>query len=140
MDHNYQQLMMKLEANSRKQTAFAAIQCVFSIIAAVCCIALLIFGLSVLPKMQAAAQQAEVVLDNLEAVTSELAAVDLTGMVGQMSELVGNVDGLVDVSQQGVEDTLQKIENIDLDALNKAIKDLSDVIEPIANFFNSWRK
>ena len=140
MDHNYQQLMMKLEANSRKQTTFAAIQCVFSIIAAVCCVALLVAGLTILPKMQEAAQQAEVVLDNLEAVTSELAAVDLTGMVEQMSQLVGNVDGLVDVSQQGVKDTLQKIDSIDLDALNKAIKDLSDVIEPIANFFNTWRK
>ena len=79
------------------------------------------------------------VLENLESVTTELVSADLTGMVAHMDDLVSNVDGLVDVSQDGIENTLKKIEAIDLDTLNKAIQDLSDVLEPIANFFNGFR-
>ena len=139
MDQNTQLLMQRLEANSRKQTALATIQCVFSVIAALCCIALLVTGLTIFPRVKDAAQQAEVVLENLESVTTELASADLTGMVAHMDDLVSNVDGLVDVSQDGIENTLKKIEAIDLDTLNKAIQDLSDVLEPIANFFNGFR-
>lgn len=133
MDQNFQELITRMEANSRKQVAYARVQCIFSVVAAVCCIALLIVGIAVLPKLQTVAQQADVVLSNLESVTSELAEVDLTGMVDQIS-------GLVSTSQQGVESTMQKINQIDFEALNKAIKDLSAVIEPIADFFNMFGK
>ncbi len=140
MDQNFQELITRMEANSRKQVAYARVQCIFSVVAAVCCIALLIIGVTVLPKLQTVAQQTDIVLSNLNSVTSELAEVDLTGMIDQISSLVTNVDGLVSTSQEGVETTLQKINQIDFEALNKAIKDLSDVIEPIADFFNMFQK
>jgi len=140
MDQNYQELITRMETNSRKQVAYARVQCIFSVVAAVCCIALLVIGVTVLPKLQTVAQQTDIVLSNLNSVTSELAEVDLTGMIDQISSLVTNVDGLVSTSQEGVETTLQKINQIDFEALNKAIKDLSDVIEPIADFFNMFQK
>ena len=138
MDQNFQELIIRMESNSRKQLTYARLQCVFSVVAAICCIALLVVGVMVLPKVQNVAQQAEVVLSNLESVTSELAEVDFTGMIGHIDDLVTNVDGLVSSSQQGVENALLKINQIDFDRLNKAIKDLSDVIEPIADFFNGF--
>ena len=140
MDQNFQQLIVRMEANSRKQVAYARMQCVFSVVAALCCVALLITFIAVVPRLQTAAQQAEVVLSNLEKVTSELSEVELTGMVEHMDQLVSNVDGLVTTSQEGVESTMEKISAIDFETLNKAIEDLADVIEPIANFFNAFKK
>ena len=37
---------------------------------------------------------------------------------------------------EGMDDALEKINEMDMDTLNNAIKDLSDVVEPMADFFN----
>ena len=132
-------LLEQMEKANRKQVAYARLQFVFSVIAAICCILLLLAGVKVLPQLQEAALQAETVLTNLETVTTELAQADLIGMVENVDALVTNVDGLVGTSQVGVEQTMAKINAIDFDALNDAIKDLSDVIEPIAKFFNTFK-
>ena len=60
-------------------------------------------------------------------------------MVENIDALVSNVDDLVNTSQTGVEQAIQKINAVNFDTLNEAIKDLSDVIEPIAKFFNSFK-
>ena len=83
--------------------------------------------------------QAEAVLTNLETVTTELANVDLNSMVQNVDALVTDVDGLVGTSQVGVEQAMEKLNAIDFDALNEAIKDLCDVIDPIARFFNKYK-
>ena len=141
MDNNQKlmDLLEQMEKENRKQVAYARLQFVFSVIAAICCILLLLAGVKVLPQLQEAALQAETVLTNLETVTTELAQADLIGMVQNVDALVTNVDGLVGTSQEGVEQTMAKINAIDFDALNDAIKDLSDVIEPIAKFFNTFK-
>lgn len=141
MDNNQKlmDLLEQMEKANRKQVAYARLQFVFSVIAAICCILLLLAGVKILPQLQEAALQAETVLTNLETVTTELAQADLIGMVENVDALVTNVDGLVGTSQEGVEQTMAKINAIDFDALNDAIKDLSDVIEPIAKFFNTFK-
>ena len=132
-------LLEQMEKTNRKQVAYARLQFIFSVIAAICCILLLLAGVKVLPQLQEAVLQAETVLTNLETVTTDLAQADLIGMVENVDALVTNVDGLVGTSQVGVEQTMAKINAIDFDALNDAIKDLSDVIEPIAKFFNTFK-
>lgn len=141
MDNNQKlmDLLEQMEKANRKQVAYARLQFVFSVIAAICCILLLLAGVKILPQLQEAALQAETVLTNLETVTTELAQADLIGMVENVDALVTNVDGLVGTSQEGVEQTMAKINAIDFDALNDAIQDLSDVIEPIAKFFNTFK-
>ena len=47
-------------------------------------------------------------------------------------------DGMI-TSADGLVETLEKINAIDFDALNKAIQDLSAVIEPLAKFFSAFR-
>ena len=42
-------------------------------------------------------------------------------------------------SQKNIGDAMKKINDIDIDGLNAAIKNLSDVVEPFANFFNRFR-
>ena len=138
-DQKLLKLIEDMEKANRKQVTYARLQFIFSIVAAVCCMALLLSGMKVLPRLQETAAQAEVVLSNLETVTSELADSNLSSMVENVDALVENVDGLVSTSQSGVEQTIEKINAIDFEALNAAIKDLSDVIEPIAKFINTFK-
>ena len=92
--------------------------------------------LSLVETTETLASRANTVLADLETVTSDLAEADL-------EEMVGNVNGLVDqsregvaVAKKGVELAVDKINAIDIDTLNQAIKDFSDVVEPLAKFFN----
>ena len=132
-------LLERMEKANRKQVAYARLQFIFTLIAAACCAVLLFSGMKILPQLQEAAVQAETVLSNLESVTTELAQADLSGMVENVDVLVTNVDGLVGTSQTAVEQTMTKINSVDFEALNDAIEDLSAVIEPIANFFNTFK-
>lgn len=122
-----QQIMSKLEENSRKQLKFARIQCLFSVICAVCCVFLLVTVLRFLPQVEGMMIHAEAILTDLEVISGELAKLDLT-------QMVENINSLVKTSQTGVEEALGKINEIDFDALNQAVKDLSDVVKPMADF------
>ena len=141
METNYQlqELLIGLEKSNRRQVRYARLQCLFAILAAVCCAAMLMVVLSVVPQIrqiagqiQALGTQAETVLTNLEAVTSELAAVDLGSMVS-------SVDALVADSQEGVKQALDKINQLDIESLNQAIADLSAVVKPLADFFGKFK-
>ena len=133
-----QEWMERMEKSNRQQVRWARLQCLFALIAAGCCAAVLLIVLSVVPQMQqmtsqvqSLGSQAEVVLTNLESVTSELAAVDLESMVS-------NVDALVTSSQDGVKEALDKINALDIESLNQGIADLSAVVKPLADFFGRF--
>ena len=132
MNPEMQVYLEKLEKSNRQQVRSARLQCFFSFLAAVCCLLLLLTVAKIVPDIKelsgeitGIALQAESVLTNLETVTQELAAADLEG-------LVTDVNGLVSTSQTGVEQALDKLNAMDMDALNKAIEDLSKVVEPLA--------
>lgn len=132
MNHEMQALMEKIEKSNRQQVNFARIQCIFSVVAAVCCLLLLLTVAKIVPdikelsnEISGIAVKADTVLTNLETVTQELAAADL-------ESLVTDVSGLVSTSQEGVENTLEKLESLDFDTLNKAIGDLAKIVEPLA--------
>ena len=93
-----------------------------------------------MPQITLIGQQAEITLadlqttlTNLEVITAELAEADL----GSMAD---NVDSLVTSSQAGVEQAMEKLNSIDFDTLNRAIRNLSDVVEPLAKFFNVFNR
>lgn len=129
MDNQTQleQILEKMERNSRKQLFYSRVQCVFSIVAALCCVVLLTKFLQFMPQLELLAAQMELVLTNLEAITGELEKLDMTAMVD-------NINALVTTSQSGVEDALEKINEIDIDTLNQAVKDLAAVVQPLADF------
>ena len=141
MEHNEKliQLLEDVKKSNRQQAVYAKLHFVFSLIAVICCVIALVCVLQIVPVVRDIALQAESVISNLETVTADLAKSDLINIVADMESLVSNVDGLVSASQAGVTQALEKINGIDFDALNGAIDDLSDVIEPIANFFNRYR-
>ena len=138
-EQKLQELLERIELSTRRQTRYARFQMILTVLISAAFIVLLLIGARILPQLQEAVRQAETVLSNLESVTNELANANLTGMVKNIDALVANVDGLVSVSQEGVTEAVGKINAINFDALNDAIKDLSEVIEPIAKFFKSFR-
>jgi len=130
------ELLTRLEASNQKQARYAQMQCIFSAVAAFCCIVLFIMVAQAMPQvkeviaqMQGMMAQMEGTLVNLEQITTDLAEVDLGSMVT-------NVDQLVSTGQSSISETMEKLNLIDFEALNQAIKNLSNVIEPLAKFFN----
>ena len=57
-------------------------------------------------------------------------------LLTNVDSLVTNVDTLVTTNQDGLVEAMNKINAIDFEALNKAIRDLSAIVEPLAKFFN----
>jgi len=127
------ELLERLDQSNRQQAKYAKWQCILSIAAAVCCVGLFVLVYALMPQVQALGGQMETVLTNLEIVTDQLAGMDLGSMVQ-------NVDSLVTTSQAGVEEALGKLNAIDFVTLNQAIKDLADVVEPLAKFFNVFSR
>ncbi|MBQ8598940.1 MAG: hypothetical protein IJ411_02340 [Oscillospiraceae bacterium] len=125
------ELLEQIQASLEKQNRFAKWQCILTAIVVVCCVGVIWMVNSVLPQLQALSVQAETTLTNLQGITEQLAQTDLQGMVH-------NVDQLVNSSQSAVEQTMTKMNSLDLDTLNKAIKDLAAVIEPMAKFFGMF--
>ena len=121
-----QSILERMEKYSRKQLLHARLQTVFSIVCALFCGILLLKLLQFIPQLESLVAQAEVLLRDLDAVTRELAKLDL-------SLMVENINDLVTTSQSGVEDALTKINDIDFSSLNQAVKDLSDVVKPLAD-------
>lgn len=122
-----QKILERLEKNSRKQLLHARLQTVFSVICVLFCGILLMNLLQFLPQLESLISQAEILLGDLELITKELSKLDL-------SQMVENINALVTTSQSGVEEALEKINDIDFDTLNQAVSDLSNVVKPLADF------
>ena len=127
------ELLRKSEKNSRMQTYSGYARTALVLVCAVCMVVLAMAVMKLMPQInailgqaQGAVNQVGTVLDYLEQTSYQLSQVDLQGMVS-------NVDGLVTTGQQSMEATMEKLNGIDFDALNKAIQDLSAVTQSLAN-------
>lgn len=72
--------------------------------------------------------EVQTVVANVDKSTQEIAATDINGMLD-------NVNSLVATSEKSVQDTVKKIDDVDIESLNKAINDLSTIIAPLAKLF-----
>ena len=127
------ELLRKIERSSRMQTYSGYVRTGLMLVCAVCMAALVVMVFRLMPQIneilaqaQHAFNQVGTVLDYLEQTSYQLSQVDMQGMVS-------NVDGLVTTGQQSLQATMEKLNSIDFDALNKAIKDLSAVTQSLAN-------
>ena len=142
----HEELLLKLEKNSRQQALLGKILCVLCAAVLICSLVMTVAVTGaasqlmavvtplqnvagqiedVAGQVQAMTGQAETIMDNMEIVTQTLADADLGTMVE-------NVNVLAAESQSVVSDAMEKLDTIDIDTLNKAIQDLSDVVEPLA--------
>ena len=127
------ELLRKIERSSRIQIYSGYVRTGLMLVCAVCMAALVVMVFRLMPQINEILAQAQhafnkvgTVLDYLEQTSYQLSQVDLQGMVS-------NVDGLVTTGQQSMETTMEKLNSIDFDALNKAIQDLSAVTQSLAN-------
>lgn len=65
------------------------------------------------------------VLGNLQEISSDLKEEDVR-------EMVQNINRLAETSQSSVEEATEKLNQVDFDSLNEAIRDLNNVISPLA--------
>ena len=94
--------------------------------------------LTLVPRAVKALGHAEELLSHGQETVANVDAMmkDLTGVTKDLDALVGDVDTLVVENTENLTETIQKINDLDFDSLNHSIQDLSDVLEPLAKFFN----
>lgn len=133
MDTNLEmvELLRQINDSTRKQQRYLKFQCILALITVVCFAAAVVMVGRFMPQLQSSTAQLQTILGNMETVSEELASLDLQGMVT-------GVETLVQTGQDSLEQTMGKLDTIDFDSLNKAIDDLSAVVEPMANFVNKF--
>lgn len=134
-----QAILAKMEQNNRQQLLFTKILCGLCAAAVICTLVLMIVVSgaakelvalaeplqALTAQVQGLAAQAQNVMTDLGMAAEELSKADFSGMVNQVDTLVKN-------SQSAVTEAVKKMDTIDIDALNKAIKDLAAIVEPLA--------
>lgn len=132
----FRELMARIESSNAGQEKYAKKQYRMSQItalASVVILAVVIYTCSVfIPKVNVTYENMQLIMEDMKVITSELAESDL-------DQMIADVDQLAVDSQKSINEAMQKINEIDIDGLNAAIKNLSDVVEPFAAFFNRFR-
>lgn len=129
-------MMERIEASNAGQEKYAKKQYHMSRItaaASVIVLGVVLYTASVLiPKINVTYQNMELIMEDLQIVTSELAEADI-------NKMIDDVDELAVKSQENIGSAMEKINAIDIEGLNQAIKNLSDAVGPFAEFFNKFR-
>ena len=96
------------------------------------CAAIIFAGLTLLPKINTLLDSAITSLENVNQISQEISKIDFEG-------LMDDVGGLVTTTEKDLAVTMEKLNSIDFEGLNKGIEDLSAVVEPLAKFFGAFR-
>lgn len=138
------QLLQKMAQDNEDQNKYLRKQLFFTrIFAVACCVlvaALLVVLLKLVPPVLNTMDQAvgamEQATDTLKQASGTLEVVDDT--LADIQTLFEE-DGLVGQSSTALTQATEKISQMDIEELNKAIADLGAVVEPLANFFEKFR-
>ena len=76
-----------------------------------------------------------VVVENTQIITEELKSADIEGTIHSFSDTLNSVNGLVEDSADSLTTSLKKLEELDIDTLNKAIQGLYKVVNPLSSLF-----
>lgn len=110
-------LLEKLEQSARVQQKYARRQSLMMTVAALACVGILVLIGLLFMQLQPMMQDLSLASQNLNAVSEQLAAVDF--------------EAAVDSLKQGAD----KLEQLDVETMNAAIQNLSEVIAPLARLF-----
>lgn len=132
------QLLTKMAADNEAQNKYLRKQLFFTRIFAIACCVLTIALLAVLLRtippllgtLDKAAESLEQASETLELVDDTL--VDIQSLFEE--------DGLVGQSSEALTQATNKISEMDIESLNAAIKDLGDVVAPLADFFDKFKR
>lgn len=139
MDETRDELLQRIAEQTKKQVFYARISAIYGgILTMAVVIALLILVPSLLKTIHQVNGVAAEAEETLAQAQDALAGVDeMTDAVTSMSE---NMDTFVTENAVSIEQVMKKLEAIDFEGLNGAIKDLGDVVEPMAKFFGKFKK
>jgi len=121
-------LLQKLEETAAVQKNCAKRQSLMMTIAALACVAIVVLLAVLFLQLQPVVEEMSLAAQNLSAVSEELAALDL-------ESTISGLDTTLATAQQSLSEGAAKLEQLDIDTLNKAITDLSEVIAPLARLF-----
>lgn len=126
------ELMETLKTSNDEQAKYARKQYYMSRVTAISSLIILALViatcLTIVPRVNSLFTNMEIVLADVRDITAELADANI-------DQMIADVDILVTSSQDSIENALKKINDIDITSLNKAIRDLSSIVRPIARVF-----
>ena len=148
MEENRELLLAirELTEENRKQQVLLEKQCRATRtlgILLVCLVAVVgIAMFTLLPKVTATLKgfdttlnELNVVVENTQIITEELKSADIVGTIHSFSDTLNSVNGLVEDSADSLTSSLKKLEELDIDTLNKAIQGLYKVVNPLSSLF-----
>jgi len=127
-----------LLANSQKQLFYARIRTlallIFVLLGIVC-------GVILIPPVLTTVNRAnDMILQTSETITLANEAIEsVTQMSETITDMGDNMDAFITENAQSIADVMKKLDEIDFEGLNGAIKDLGDVVEPLAKFFGKFK-
>ena len=148
MEENRELLLAirELTEENRKQQTLLEKQCRATRtlgVLLVCLVAVVGIALfTLLPKITATLEgfdttlnELNVVVENTQIITEELKTADIEGTIHSLSDTLNSVNGLVEDSADSLTASLKKLEDLDIDTLNKAIQGLYKVVNPLSSLF-----
>lgn len=132
------EFLKELTKNSRKQLFYSRLTAFAAMLAA---IAVIICMVIVVPSVMRTVKQANNIMAQVSE-TIELAdtAIEsITDMSLSITNMGNNMDTFITENAESVQKIMKKFDEIDFEGLNRAIKDLGDVVEPFANFFGKFK-
>lgn len=133
-----QQVLEQLLKNSKRQLFYTRITSLFAMVLVAAVIICLIM---VVPKLLSTITNVNHVMAQATQ-TIELAdtAIEsVTEMSKSITTMGDNMDTFITDNSKSVEKVMKKLEQVDFEGLNNAIKDLGEVVEPFANFFGKFK-
>ena len=122
---------------AKKQLLYARISACF---VGVLTLAIVISLLAVVPKANRLLANANSLLgeanERLEILDETILSVKT--MSDSITSVGDQLDTFIDENSTALQGVVKKMESIDFEGLNKSIKDLGDVIEPLAKFFKKF--
>ena len=115
MENNVSEEMLKMQKKQYRLT-FVLTVAIFALLASVI---VCVFVLR--PRVNNLLEKTDTMVSNITDISETLKDSDLAGMISN--------------SEEGIATALEKIKEIDIESLNKAIEDLGSVVSPIASLF-----
>ena len=135
---NQNEQLAKLLENSEKQLFYSRIRSIAAVVTALCILCALVM---VVPALLRTAAGADAVIAQASSsiTLADEAITDVIEMSGAITEMGLSMDDFIAENAEAVSSLMKEVEAIDFEGLNKAIKDLGDVVEPFAKFFNRFQ-
>ncbi len=131
-EEEFRETLAELNKANREQADYAKRTWILSMISTISIVIvaafIMIYCTFLIPKVNKLLNVAQASLENIEKVSEELSEADIDGLVAEVGDLIGE-------TEKDLALTMEKIDSLDIEELNRAIRNLSDVIEPLAEFF-----